>query len=56
MTQQGKDRKKRVCQKIWHQEINTRLLLSSYIGVLAIFKDYVMVFQVVICFLFVITV
>lgn len=47
MTQLGKDRKKRVCQKIWHQETITKLQLSVYIGVLAIFKEYVMVFQVV---------
>lgn len=47
MTQQDKERKRRVCQKIWHQETTTRLQLSVYMGVLAIFKEYVMVFQVV---------
>lgn len=46
MTQQGKDRRKRVCQKLWHEETTTRLQLSAYIGVLAIMKQYVMVFQV----------
>lgn len=40
MTQQGKDRKRRVCQKIWHQETSTKLQLSVYIGVLAILKEY----------------
>ncbi|XP_060784694.1 uncharacterized protein LOC132891236 [Neoarius graeffei] len=34
-----------VPKKIWHQETITKLQLSVYIGVLAIFKEYVMVFQ-----------
>ena len=46
MTQQGKDRKKRVCRKVWHEETTTLLQLSVYMGVLAILKEYVMVFQV----------
>ncbi|XP_056449462.1 uncharacterized protein LOC130385149 [Gadus chalcogrammus] len=45
MTQQGKDRKKRVCRKVWHEETTTLLQLSVYMGVLAILKEYVMVFQ-----------
>ncbi|KAG5276737.1 hypothetical protein AALO_G00109150 [Alosa alosa] len=45
MTQQGRDRKRRVTQKIWLQERETRLQLSAYMGILAILKEYVMVFQ-----------
>ncbi|KAJ8356364.1 hypothetical protein SKAU_G00191580 [Synaphobranchus kaupii] len=41
MTQQGKGRKKRV----WHEGTKTELHLSVYTGVLAILKEYVMVFQ-----------
>lgn len=46
MTPQGRERKKRVCQKLWHEETTTVLRLSIYMGVLAILKEYVMVFQV----------
>ncbi|KAL2102116.1 hypothetical protein ACEWY4_001284 [Coilia grayii] len=45
MTPQGCERKKRICQKLWHEETTTVLELSLYMGVLAILKDYVMVFQ-----------
>ena len=45
MTQQGRERKKRVYQKLWHEE-TTVLRLSIYMGLLAILKEYVMVFQV----------
>lgn len=38
--------KKRIYQKLWHEETTTVLQLSLYMGVLAILKDYVMVFQV----------
>lgn len=46
MTQQGKDRKKRVNTKVWFECTTTELQLSVYLGVLAILKEYVMVFQV----------
>lgn len=46
MTPQGRERKRRICQKLWHEETTTVLQLSLYTGVLAILKDYVMVFQV----------
>ncbi|KAJ8009977.1 hypothetical protein DPEC_G00069770 [Dallia pectoralis] len=45
MTPQCRERKKRVCQKLWHEETTTVLRLSIYRGVLAILKEYVMVFQ-----------
>ncbi|CAK6975065.1 hypothetical protein NQZ68_031049 [Scomber scombrus] len=45
MTLQGRERKKRVCQKLRHEETTTVLQLSIYMGVLAILKEYVMVFQ-----------
>ncbi|XP_073729982.1 uncharacterized protein [Misgurnus anguillicaudatus] len=45
MTPQGLERKRRVCQKLWHEETTTVLQLSIYMGVLAILKEYVMVFQ-----------
>ncbi|KAL6473267.1 hypothetical protein MHYP_G00194550 [Metynnis hypsauchen] len=45
MTPQGRERKKRICQKLWHEETTTVLQLSLYKGVLAILKDYVMIFQ-----------
>ncbi|XP_030272286.1 uncharacterized protein LOC115581383 [Sparus aurata] len=45
MTPQGSERKRRVCQKLWHEETTTVLRLSIYMGVLAILKEYVMVFQ-----------
>ncbi|XP_077065678.1 uncharacterized protein LOC143718544 [Siphateles boraxobius] len=45
MTQQSRERKKRVCQELWHEETTTVLRLSIYMGVLAILKEYVMVFQ-----------
>ncbi|XP_034146338.1 uncharacterized protein LOC109615009 [Esox lucius] len=45
MTPQGRERKKRVCQKLWHEETTTVLRLSIYMGVLAILKEYVMIFQ-----------
>ncbi|XP_034058946.1 uncharacterized protein LOC117537731 isoform X2 [Gymnodraco acuticeps] len=45
MTPQGRERKKRVCQKLWHEEMTTVLRLSIYMGLLAILKEYVMVFQ-----------
>lgn len=46
MTPQCRERKRRVCQKLWHEETTTVLRLSIYMGVLAILKEYVMVFQV----------
>ena len=46
MTQLGKDRKKRVIRKVWHEATITELHLSVYTGVLPILKEYVMVFQV----------
>lgn len=46
MTQLGKDRKTRVNSKIWFEDSKTELQLSVYQGVLAILKEYVMVFQV----------
>lgn len=46
MTQLGKDRKKRVVRKVWHEATITELHLSVYTGVLSILKEYVMVFQV----------
>ncbi|CAL8335920.1 unnamed protein product [Merluccius merluccius] len=46
MTQLGKDRKKRVIRKVWHEATITELHLSVYTGVLSILKEYVMVFQV----------
>ena len=46
MTQLGKDRKTRVNSKIWFEDTKTELQLSVYQGVLAILKEYVMVFQV----------
>ena len=46
MTQLGKDRKKRVIRKVWHEATITELQLSVYTGVLPILKEYVMVFQV----------
>lgn len=46
MTPQGRERKRRVCQKLWHEETTTVLRLSIYMGVLSILKEYVMVFQV----------
>lgn len=45
MTVQGRDRKKRVIRKEWHESITTNLQLSLYMGVLSILKEYVMVFQ-----------
>lgn len=41
---QGRDRKKRVIRKEWHESITTNLQLSLYMGVLSILKEYVMVF------------
>ncbi|CAK6970466.1 hypothetical protein NQZ68_031049 [Scomber scombrus] len=32
MTPQGRERKKRVCQKLWHEETTTVLQLSIYMG------------------------
>lgn len=46
MTQQGRDRKQRLVKKLWHEDTKTELHLSVYIGVLALLKEYVMVFQV----------
>lgn len=46
MTQLGKDRKKRIIQKVWHEGTTTELHLSVYTGVLSMLKEYVMVFQV----------
>jgi len=46
MTQLGKERKRRVVQKVWHEATTTELHLSVYTGVLPILKEYVMVFQV----------
>lgn len=46
MTQQGRNRKLRVVKKLWHEDTKTELHLSVYTGVLAILKEYVMVFQV----------
>ena len=46
MTPQGRERKNRVCQKLWHEETATILRLSIYMGVLSLLKEYVMVFQV----------
>ncbi|KAI4821042.1 hypothetical protein KUCAC02_028994 [Chaenocephalus aceratus] len=45
MTPQGRERKKRVCKKLWHEETTTVLRLSIYMGLLTILKEYVMVFQ-----------
>ncbi|XP_034534681.1 uncharacterized protein LOC117809114 [Notolabrus celidotus] len=45
MTPQGRERKKRVCQKLWHEETTTVPQLCIYKGVLALLKEYVMVFQ-----------
>ncbi|XP_055031854.2 uncharacterized protein [Misgurnus anguillicaudatus] len=45
MTLQGRDRKQRVVKKLWHEDTKTELHLSVYTGVLAILKEYVMVFQ-----------
>ncbi|XDV25516.1 hypothetical protein PO909_029430 [Leuciscus waleckii] len=46
MTQQGRDRKRRVVKKLWHEDTKTELHLCVYTGVLAILKEYVMVFQI----------
>ncbi|CAL8236074.1 unnamed protein product, partial [Boreogadus saida] len=51
MTQLGKDRKTRVNSKIWFEDTKTELQLSVYQGVLAILKEYVMVFQLLKTFL-----
>ncbi|XP_060771417.1 uncharacterized protein LOC132882166 isoform X1 [Neoarius graeffei] len=45
MTDQGKNRKARICQKIWVESRKVDLHLSVYLGVLPILKEYVMVFQ-----------
>ncbi|KAL0147251.1 hypothetical protein M9458_057444 [Cirrhinus mrigala] len=45
MTDQGKNRKARICQKIWVESRKVDLHLSLYLGVLPILKEYVMVFQ-----------
>lgn len=46
MTQQGRDRKQRLVKKLCHENTKTELHLSVYTGVLALLKEYVMVFQV----------
>lgn len=46
MTQLGKDRKRRIIEKVWHGGTTTELHLSVYTGVLSMLKEYVMVFQV----------
>lgn len=46
MTPLGRDRKQRVVKKLWHEGTKTELHLSVYTSVLAILKEYVMVFQV----------
>ncbi|XP_060771419.1 uncharacterized protein LOC132882166 isoform X3 [Neoarius graeffei] len=51
MTDQGKNRKARICQKIWVESRKVDLHLSVYLGVLPILKEYVMVFQVVMDFI-----
>ncbi|CAJ1061482.1 hypothetical protein ROHU_023414 [Xyrichtys novacula] len=51
VTPQGRERKKSICQKLWHEETTMVLQLSLYMGVLAILKDYVMVFQLLVPFL-----
>ncbi|CAL8373269.1 unnamed protein product [Arctogadus glacialis] len=45
MTPQGRERENRVCQKLWHEETTTVLRLSICMGLLAILKEHVMVFQ-----------
>lgn len=52
MSQLGRDRKKRVVGKLWHEGPKTELHLSVYTSVLAILKEYVMLFQVYIEILF----
>ncbi|KAK5894859.1 hypothetical protein CesoFtcFv8_011507 [Champsocephalus esox] len=39
MTPQCRERKKRVCQKLWHEETTTVLRLSIYMSLLAILKE-----------------
>jgi len=46
MTQQGRNRKRQVVKKLWHEDTKIKHNLSVYTGVLAILKEYVMVFQV----------
>ncbi|KAL2083805.1 hypothetical protein ACEWY4_021578 [Coilia grayii] len=55
MTDQGKNRKARICQKIWVESRKVDLHLSVYLSVLPILKEYVMVFQVVMDFLEIVT-
>ncbi|CAM4714558.1 unnamed protein product [Leuciscus chuanchicus] len=45
MTDLGKKRKARIVKKIWVENQKVDLNLSVYLGVLPIFKEYVMVFQ-----------
>lgn len=42
----GKKRKARIVKKIWVENQKVNLILSVYLGVLPILKEYVMVFQV----------
>lgn len=46
MTDLGKKRKARIVKKIWVENQKVNLILSVYLGVLPILKEYVMVFQV----------
>jgi hypothetical protein len=45
MTDKGKARKRRIIKRIYFEERTTKLHLSLYLSVLAIMKEYVMVFQ-----------
>lgn len=46
MTDLGKKRKARIVKKIWVENQKVNLILTVYLGVLPILKEYVMVFQV----------
>lgn len=45
MTEEGKRRKKRICEKIFYTRFDTLLTLNFYCSVLPLLKNYVMLFE-----------
>jgi len=45
MTEDGKNRKKRICLKLFHTRLDSLLTLNFYTSVLCMLKQYVMMFE-----------
>lgn len=45
MTEQGKNRKERIGQKLFHSQIRTKVIMGIFSSVLPLLKAYILLFQ-----------